>query len=97
MQRGLEPQRLLDEGGDAVALVAELLLELGAVAEDPEHRAEQAGRGLPARREQVGGDQHDVVDLGQRAVGERRGGELRHDVVRAVRGAGPRCSAVNRS
>ena len=48
----------------------------GPLAEEPEHRGEQPGRRFPARREQVGGDQHDVVDVGQRAVGERRGGQL---------------------
>ncbi len=81
VERGLEPQRLLDEGRDAVALVAQLLLELGAFTQIPEHGGEQAGRRLAAGREQVGGDQHDVVDLGQRPVGEGRGGQLRHDVV----------------
>ena len=47
LERGLEPQRLLDEVRDEVALVAQLLLELGALADVPEHRAEQARRGLP--------------------------------------------------
>ena len=36
---------------------------------------QQPDRGLPAAGEQVGGDQRDVVDLGRRPVGERRGGQ----------------------
>ena len=51
--------------GMRVALVAQQLLELGALADQLEHLAEQARRGLLARREQIGGDQHDVADLGQ--------------------------------
>ena len=81
VQWGLEPQRLLDVRGDAMTLVAELLLQVGPVRDVPEHGAQQAGRGFPAGGEEVGGDQHDVVGFRQRSVRERRGGELRHDVV----------------
>ncbi len=55
--------------------------QLGTLADHLEHRAEQARRGLLAGREEVGGDQHDVVDLRQRPVGEGRGGQLGHHVV----------------
>ena len=61
--------------------VAELVLEVGAVAEDPERGGEEAGGRLPAGGEQVDGDSHHVVDLGERAVGECCGGESGHDVV----------------
>ena len=81
LERGLEPQALLGEPRDQASIAAHLLLELGALAELLEHHAEQARRGLPARREQIRGDQHDVVDLGQRPVGERRVRQLGHHVV----------------
>ena len=44
---------------------AELLLELGSVAEGLQRGAEEAGRGLLAGGEQVGGDAHHVVDRGR--------------------------------
>ena len=48
----------------------QLLRQLGIVAEHLEHRAQESGRRLATGREQVGRDQHDLADLGQRAVGE---------------------------
>ena len=87
---------LLDEVRDAVALVAEQLLELGALADEPERGPEEADRGLLAGGEEVGGDAHDVDDLRRRAVGERSPWPGRSARRRAARAGGPRCTSVNR-
>src|SRR5262249_52502088 len=81
LERALDTEGLLDEIRDAVALVSQELLDLRAFADHLEHLAEKARRGLLTRGKEVRGDQHDVPDLGQRAVGKRRGGEARHHVV----------------
>ena len=84
LDRALEPQRLLHEARDETAVVAQQLLEDGAFAEQLERGREEAHGGLLAGREQVGGNAHHVDDLGQRAVGERRGRETRDHVVLRV-------------
>ncbi len=78
---GSRRRDLLDEGGDEAAVVAELLLELGSLAEGHEGGAEEPGRGLLAGGEQVGGDLHHVLDRRQRAVGEGGRGQAGHHVV----------------
>ena len=77
----LEPQALLDEGGDQAAVVAEPLLELGALGEGLEGGAQEPGRGLLAGGEQVGGDLHHVLHRGERAVGEGGRGQSGHHIV----------------
>ena len=75
LDRALEAQRLLDEVGDAVAFVAQQLLQVRPFAEEQERGREEPHRRLLARGEQVRGDADDVDDLGRRAVREGRGGE----------------------
>ena len=81
LDRALEPQHLLDEVGDAVPFGAQQLLELGILGEPLQRGAEEPRGRLAARREQVRGDEGDVVHVGDRPVGEGRGGEPGHDVV----------------
>ena len=77
----LEPQGLLDEVGDALAdPLRSRALQFGVLGQQLERRGQQPDRGLLARREEVGGDPHDVDDLGCRSVRERRERHLRHDV-----------------
>ena len=83
-QRALEPQRLLDEVGDAVAVLPQPLLDVGALGDDPQREGQQAHRRLLPAGEEVGGEEGDVVDLGRRAVGERGRRHRRHDVVARV-------------
>ena len=81
LHRALDAQALFDEVRDELAVVAQLLLELGVVADALQRGAEEAhGRLLPGR-EEIGGDARDVDGLGDRAVGERRGRHAGHHVV----------------
>ena len=57
----LVAQRLLDEVRQQAAVLAHRLLDVGAVAEHLQRRAEQSDRRLLARREDVGGDPRDVA------------------------------------
>ena len=52
LDRAFHPERLLDEVGDAVLVVTELVLELGVFGEVLQRGGEQAGRRLLAGREQ---------------------------------------------
>ena len=89
---GSRRKRLLDEGGDEAAVVSELLLEFGPLAQGLEGGAEESGRRLLTGGEQVGGDLHHVLDRRQRAVGEGGRGQTGHHVVPRFGAAGPRCS-----
>ena len=82
LDRALEPQALLDEVRDELAVGrAAAAAARGARRAICSAVVEQPDGGLLAGGEQVRGDPHDVDDLGQRAVGERRGGEAGHHVV----------------
>ena len=81
LHRALDAQALLDEVRDELAVVAQLLLELGVVADALQRGAEEAHGRLLAGREEIGGDARDVDGLGDRAVGERRGRHAGHHVV----------------
>ena len=72
LEWALEPQHLLDERRDEAAVVAEPLLQIRPLAEHLQREPEHAGRSSPARGEEVGRDERDVVDVGQGPVGERR-------------------------
>ena len=85
------------KSGMRSALVAQQLLELGSLADQLQRGAEEPGGGLAAGGEQVGRDERDVVHVGHRAVGERRGGEARSSRRRAVRAGSSSMYAVNRS
>ena len=85
LHRALEAQGLLDEARDAIGFTAEQVLEVGPLAEEQERGGEQADGGLLAGGEQVGGDAHDVDDLGQRPVRERRGRQAGQHVVGRIR------------
>ena len=78
---GSRRRHLLDEGGDQGAVVAEPLLELGALGQGLEGGAQQPGRRLLAGGEQVGGDLHHVLHRGQGAVGEGGRGQPGHHIV----------------
>ena len=80
-ERALVAQRLLDEVRDEVAVGPQAVLEVRPLGEDPQRERQQADRGLLAAREEVGGEQRDVVHLGHRPVGEGGRGHLRQDVV----------------
>ena len=65
LDRALEPQRLFDEVGDAVARRAQAVLELGVFTEQLERRREEThGRLLPGR-EEIRRDANDVDHLGE--------------------------------
>ena len=78
LHRALEPQHLLEEVGDLVAVLPQLVLQLGVLGEVLERRGEQPGGGLLAGGEQERRGSHDrghVRDAavgvgGQRQVGE---------------------------
>ena len=86
-ERALVPQRLLDEVRDEVAVGPQAVLQVLSLGEDPQRERQQADRGLLTAREQVGGEERDVVHLGHRPVGEGGRGHLRHDVVAGLAAA----------
>ena len=49
LHRALDPQHLLEEVGDLLPVVAELVLQLGVLGEVLERGGEQAGAWSPAR------------------------------------------------
>ena len=54
LDRTFQPQRLLDEGGDQAAVVAQLLLQVRAFADDPQRGCDQFGGGFrPAANKNV--------------------------------------------
>ena len=81
LHRALDAQALLDEVRDALPVLAQLLLQLGVVADALQRGAEEAHRRLLTGGEEVGGDARDVDGLGDRAVGKRRGRHAGHHVV----------------
>ena len=85
LDRALHPQRFLDEPGDQAAVVAQLLLDVGPVAEHLQCGAEQLGRGfLPGGEKERGRADH-LDDLGRRTVRilrRRQGGQ--HVVARVA-------------
>ena len=68
LHRALDAQRLLDEVGDAVAVLAQLVLELRVLGEVLQGSGEEAGCRLLARGEEEGRDAHDRGDVGRRPV-----------------------------
>ena len=81
LRRALEAECLLDEVGNAVAILPQLLLQLGFLGEDSQRRDEEPRRGALTAGEEDRGDAHDVDDLRQRAVGEPSVRHLREHVV----------------
>ena len=79
--RGLDAERLLDEVRDELTPLPEELLQVRTLADELQGGAEQPHRRLLSGGEEVGGDADHVDDLGQLAVGERRGGQRREHVV----------------
>ena len=55
LHRALDPQHLLEEVGDLLPVVAELVLQLGVLGEVLEGGGQQAGGGLLPGREEEGG------------------------------------------
>ena len=80
-QRALEPEGLLNEVGDLLAVRPHGLLEVGSLAQHAQRERQQPHGGLLAAGEEVGGDQGGVLGLGSRAVREGRGGQAGEDVV----------------
>jgi hypothetical protein len=62
LERALDPHALLDEPRDELPVVAQLLFELGSLADEPERRTHHPCGGLLPGGEKVGRDPHDVVD-----------------------------------
>ena len=96
-QRALQPQRLLNEVRDAVAVGTDLLLQVGPLAEHAQREREKPDRRLLPAGEEVGGQQGGVLHLGGRAVGERRRGEAGRARRCEAPAGGPRCTPENRS
>ena len=67
--------------GMRLAVVAQRLLQVGALAEHPQRERQQPHGRLLAAGEQVGGEQRGVAHLRRRPVGERRRGQAGEDVV----------------
>src|SRR5262245_64513117 len=68
LDRALDPERLLDEVGDALALGPKLLLETGGFGQVLERGGEQPRGRLLAGGEEEGRGPHDVDRLGGRPV-----------------------------
>jgi hypothetical protein len=87
LDRALQPQRLLDEPRDELAVIPQPGLQPWLVADEAQGGAQQPDRGLLARREQVRRDAGDVDRFRLRAVGESRPGQAGQHV---APGPGPK-------
>ena len=81
LHRALDPQHLLEEVGDPVAVGPQLVLQLGVLGEVLQRGGEQAGGGLLAGGEQERRGAHDRGDVGRRAVGVGREREVGEHVL----------------
>ena len=81
MDGAFEPQHLLDEGGMRSRSSRSSCWTSGRSAISWTDGAEEPSGRLPARREQVGGDQGDIPNVGHRPVGKGRGRQTGHHVV----------------
>ena len=72
LHRALDPEHLLEEARDVLAVRPELVLELGLLGEVLQRGREQTGGRLLTCGEQEGGRSHDRDDLGRGSVGVRR-------------------------
>ncbi len=80
-QGTLHPKSLFDEVRNPITILPDQLLQVGAFAQHAEREGEQAHRGLLASREEVGGDERGVLDVGSGSVWEPRRGETGQNVI----------------